>query len=377
MPTPVIDPWALDASGNPDPFFNLDLSRHPEDEDLNLPNGPIIPVDPYPVMNPEIVVVQGDHVVPQEITTPVDIEPEGPEVIELANGGSITFQKTSKGWEAVLDNGTSAQPEVFKGKNKNELMVRMAEGKLNATQKIRELNRELKLGGQAPVAPQQFSQPHPGPRQLTADEQFEIKTELEANPDLALSKWFQKKTGKTVEELMALAEQGANVNINVSMGDVAKEFRDNNPEYYSVDKNYYALVRYIAKNKLRKTIPDNQANTVAVELFHSGYWTVESLEEAFNELNEASLLVPAPRSSAPPPPVAQQPEQTPRPNERIVRQETRPRAALGIRTGDVSPVAAPAPPKAPSVEDLDSLSDEAIAKLMQSAMQVRRQSRRT
>lgn len=377
MPNSPIDPWYLDANGEQDPFLRVDFDTHKEDDDINLPDrDPAISVDPIQSLNPDVVVAQGDEILQGPIHQ--DPEPEGPEVVELPDGGTLTFRKSSKGWEAILDNGTSAQPEVFKGKNKNELMVSIAAGKLNATKKIRELNRELKLGSGQNVPQQQA--PVPQSRQLTADEIFEIKTTLDSNPDLAFSNWFQKKTGLNVEDLVTLARKGANANNEITMDATNRTFVANNPDYYGDPdfKNFNALVRYIAKHKLGKTVTDKTAYPAAVELHESGLWTVENLEEAFQELSDDGFLVLAPRlPKAPPEPETPVRQETRPPDGRIVQQVTRPRAALGIRSSDVTPVPPPAPPTAPSVEDIDSLDQAAFDKLYQQSLAIARQRRRT
>jgi hypothetical protein len=380
MPASAIDPWYVDANGEPDPFLRVDFEPHKEDDEINLPErDPAISLEQHPNLNPDVVVVQGEEHVLGPLTHPVPVEPEGPEVVDLPDGGTLTFQKTSKGWEAILDNGTSAKPEVFKGKNKNELMIAMASGKLNATKKIRDLNRELKLGSGG-QAPQQASQALPQARSLTADEIFEIKTQLDSNPDLALSTWFQKQTGMSVSDLAHLARKGANADTQVSMDSVNRTFLNENPDYYPDQefKNFNAIVRYISKHKTGKNIKDADAAQTATNLYESGFWTVENLEEAFQELSDDGLLVLAPRSSkqAPPEPVAPVVQETRPPGERIVSQVTRPRAALGIRTSDITPVAPPAPPTAPSAEDFESMTDEQIRALMAASLQHRRQSRR-
>lgn len=367
------DPWY-----DPD-FNNIDFNQYKEDDEINLPDhDPVIPIEPIQSLNPDVVVVQGDQILhPTPLPAP---EPDEPEVVELPDGGTLTFQKTSKGWEAVLDSGTSASPERFKGKNKNEVMIAMASGKLNATKKIRELNREIKLGPGPVAPPAQPTQNTAASRKLTADEVFAVKTKFDSDPDAALSEWFELRTGRSVDVLIAQADKGANADANLQMDAVNLAFIQSNPDYYGDKdfKNYISLVKYLAKYKLHKVIQDKEADKTRFDLYNTGLWTVENLEEAFQELSNDGLLVLAPRSSKPAlPVVAPDPEPTPRPSERIVRTETRPRAALGIRTTDITPVTPPAVPVAPSAEDLDSLSDGDIAKLLAGVSQFRRQSRRT
>jgi hypothetical protein len=198
---------------------------------------------------------------------------------------------------------------------------------------------------------------------------------LEANPALAFNTWFQKSTGLSLQELVAKANLGTQAALDLQAEAVNKEFITSNPGYYPDPdyQNFASLVRWIAKYKLGKTATDKNAQAVFNDLVSSGKWTVENLEEAYQDLSEDGLLVKAPKPPKTPPPVEVQTTEpappAPRPEERIVRTETRPRAALGIRTSDVTPAPPPAPEQAPSAEDFDSMTDEQITNLMK---QIRR-----
>jgi hypothetical protein len=364
MTQPIVDPWALNPDGSLDPFSNLvdygALHRDEIDPDL---------LDEHPVIVPEIVtnIPQPEpEVVPQPV---VDPEPEGPEVFQLEDGAYVTRTKEKGQWKAVLDPGTGAKPEIFWGKNKDELLVNVLTGKLNATKKIRELSGKLKFGAPAPVA-----QPAPKlattSRKLTADEIFEIKTMWESDPSAAFDALMQKTRGVTMDEVFSLAQKGANADANLETGAVGEEFVRRNPDYYpdKEGKNFNLIVRWLSKFKLGKS----DANMF--DLHAAGQWTVSNIEEAFADLSSDGLMLQAPRpkqippepQAEPTPPVAvpsNGPAPAPRPNERIVQVVTRPRAGLGLRPSDVTPIAQPEAPKPPSAEDLDSMSDKAHQEL--------------
>jgi hypothetical protein len=370
MPTPVIDPWLVNADGTPDPFAStVDFGMTSKDEvDPSL-----LDDEPQTPLNPDIVGNQppapSEEVVeepPAPPAPPVE-EPTGPEIVELEDGAFVTLERESKGWKATLDPGTG-HAEVFWGNTKNELMVNVLKGKLNATKKIRELNKKVKLAAPARRQPvQETSQPTS--RQLTADETFEIKALWESDPAAALDMLVKKRTNLSLDDLVMKAQKGDQANMNLETEAISREFLARNPEYYpdSENKNFQSLIKWLAKFKLGKTATESNAGDIFTELWQTGNYTVENLEEAFEDLTEDGLLI-KPRLPKPSPPVEvnQQPVPQPAPaasTSRIVKTETRPRAALGIGRSDATAAPPPAP-TAPTDEDLDNLSDEEIKALL-------------
>lgn len=378
MANTVVDPWLVNADGSADPFSRVDFGMTSKDE-IEDPET-IVPT----TLQPEIIGHQPaptDPVVP-EVPAPAaePQEPDAPEITELEDGGTITLEKEKGQWKATLDPGTGANAEVFWGKNKNGLMTNVLKAKLNATKKIRDLNKQLKLGGTAPRTPVAPKPAVPQSRELTADELFEIQTELQANPDKALETWFQKKTGLSVTQLVEIAKRGAAAEAELRIEAVSREFLAQTPEYYPDDKNVEALVRWLGKYKV------GNPSATMYDLDAAGQWTLTNLEEAFADLSDDGLLVKAPRppkaprqaESTPQVPAPPDPVPAPRPaDERIVRTETRPRAALGIRTSDVTPVASPEAPTALSDDDLNNMSDAEIAQLLGGVKRMRIQTRRS
>jgi hypothetical protein len=332
----------------------------------------------FPVqLNPETVTNIPAPAAPEPVQVAEPVEPEepaGPEVIELDGGGTLTIEKKGKKWCASLDAGAGGV-QNFYGQNKNELLVAAFKAQANATRKIRDLNRQVKLG---PVAaePQAPKPAKPQSRELSADEVTEIALELKTNPDAALEKWLQKKTGMTSQQLSDLSRQvrdGTEAKQELTAEQVNKSFLQRNPDFFPDAKyeNFSSLVEYLGKYKLGKTIPTRatgEAREALIDEFYhtlleGGEWTVQNLEDAFNDLNTSGLLVsrptpaPAPQPSAvaPAPPAAAQP----RTDDRIVRTETRPRASLGIRTSEAQP-AAPMPTPLSSADDPDNMTTEQL-----------------
>ena len=390
----VIDPWLLNPDGSVDPFAGtIDFGMTSKDEIDDPDLAPTPTLEPHSGLNPEVVVVEGG--VPRK-TAPVEApvvgpdEPDQPEVVDLDDGGQIVLEKEKGQWKATLDPGNGANPEVFWGKNKNNLVTNVLKAKLNATKKIRELNKQVKLNGapartvSTPVPVQTTSTAH----ELTADERFEIQTQMQSDPDAAIEAWFEKKYGRTFSELVQRTDKGAAADANLRTEAVCRNFLAKNPDWYNDEEsqNFIRLVQWLSKYKLGKVIPEGvDVTPFMFALDTNGWWTVESLEEAFVDLSDDGLLIKAPRLPKVPrvaettPPVAVQNEPAPaqRPDERIVRTETRPRAALGIRPSDITPVAAPEAPTAPSVEDLENLPDAEVARLLGAIKRQRVQLRRS
>lgn len=364
----------------PDPFADeqfapLDLRQAPLAEqlaDLANANPELAPPPP-----PDL---PGQDEIDQQPAPPAVHEPE---VIQYDDGSALTITKNSRGWEAVLDSG-SGNPEVFRGKTKDEMWTNIAAAKMHATRHIRDLNKKIKLTvrNEAPAQPQQ---PQVGPQQvqnraLTADEVVEIKNQLGVNPDLALDAYFQKKTGLSINQLVALARQGANEahasRSTLDMEAIAKEFTGSHPEYQSTNENYFALIGWLTKYKLGRTLTKRNTDEMMDLLYESGHFTVDSLDEAYEELVQDGFLELAsqeqeeeeePEPPAPPP----------TPNPRIARVRVGPRAGLGIRTRETTAAARePVTNRPPSAEELDNLSDAEIAQLFSGVRRVASQSAR-
>ena len=382
MPQPVVDPWLLNSDGTVDPFAGtIDFGMTTKDEvDPNL----LDDERPSP-LNPDIIGNQppapSEEVEEPVVVPPAEPDPEVPEILQLEDGAFVSLEKEKGQWKATLDPGTG-HSEVFWGKTKNELLTNVLVGKLNATKKIRELNKKVKLTASTPQYPRQ-TEPAPSVRPLTADETFEIKAQLESDPALALDTLFQKRTGLTVQQLVDLAQKGAQANMNLETEAISREFLARNPEYYpdSENRNFQSLIKWLAKFKLGKTATDANAGDIFTELWQTGNYTADNLEEAFQDLTDDGMLVKPrlPRTSSPVE-VNQQPVPQPAPaapTPRIVKTETRPRAALGIRPSDVSAIPPPATPSAPTDEDLDNLSDAEIKALLGSVRRQRVAARRS
>lgn len=349
----------LEGIAAEDPAF----TPHPEPSD-----------DPEEIIDPGAPPARGEAPPAQPAApAPAAVQPER---IENADGTSIEIAQTSKGWKATIDSGTGAQPEVFYGNTKDEMWANIARGKANATKQIRELTRQMKLG----TAPAQVKPAVPAQvsgavgRDLTAEEAFEIKTMFDSNPDQALTKWWQIKTGKGVNEVATNSEEGRIARLELESEAASKEFMEKTPDYFVSPDNFRAIVSWLSRNKLGVIADANNFNNLYSGLVIGGHWTVKNLTEAFLDLAESGLLEVEQAQEEPEqvvPTLAPQPQPTATPapaNARIGRTVRQPRAGLGTRPSATARV--PESADSPAVEDLDNLSDKDIKSLWEG---VRRQ----
>lgn len=356
---------------------NTSVVPDPFTDDLFAPLAPSDPEEDFGEAIQKIANEEGVPVVePPAPPAPAAGKPtDEPQVYQYEDGSQVTVEHGSRGWKATLDSNTGAPVEVFYGSTKDELLVNLSAGKINATQKIRELNKKAKLGvgpADAPATPVASPIESAAGRALTADEIFEIKTLLQDNPDAAIEKWFHAKTGLSVAELVKVAKTGKAASDELSAEAISKEFLNRHPEYVPYEKNFEALIAWLSKYKLHQPLNGRDPNSMIEILFNAGQWTAENLDEAYDDLLNDGLLdlqsdepeVPVVPTTAPAAPVTPAAAPTTS-NDRIVR-ERRPRAGranLGIRASEtVARDVEPATP--PSVEELDNLSDDAIGKLL-------------
>ena len=365
------DPWLLNSDGTEDPFAaNVDWHM----PDLVDPDEPL--PDGDPVLTPQ------EDLDPEIITTEPKPDPEdAPETMELEDGTTLALEKEKGQWKGVVATTGAGQPQVYWGKTKNELVFNILKAQANATKKIREQNAKLKFNT-APAKPVVPPPPQTtSARELTAEEVFEYNTLNQTNPAAAFDFLMRKTRGLTIDQVLELAQQGSrkadDVSNQLTGESVTKTFLANNPDYYPDPEwsNFGMLVKWLAKFKLGESVKKGEEEVMFNKLLSTGQYTVENLEEAFQDLSEDGLLLTVPRqpkpnlrTAEPPTPVQVQnePAPAPRPDPRIVSQVTRPRAALGLQRNDVTPVKTPENSTAPSAEDFESLPDDEVSALLNS-----------
>lgn len=347
MPDPVVD--------NVDPF----LDEHTQ---LQLGDGPrnISDLQPEsPELNPEIVTNLETPEAEVETATLVD----EPQTFEYEDGSSIKIDKKKGSWRAILDSGTGAPAEVFYGNTKDELLQNVMAAKIQATKKIREQNREIKLGKNQPQVTQRTEEPRT--HALTADDIQDLKLKLADNPALAFDTYVQKETGFTLTELKLMALEGRRASQKMAADEVSRAFVNNVPDYFVSPANAQAVQGWLTRYKLNKILNDNNWDVLTYELYDKGLWTLDNLVEAYEDLRDNNLLE---SKSATEVEKEEEAEAVPPPAP-----VTRQLRGTGLRVRELRG-GKPTPASLPAPTNLDSLSDKEIEDLLAGVRRLPRQS---
>lgn len=286
---PEIDALLLDSEGKApkeesEPSEEVIASIvEPEETPPAVERVPATPIEaPAPVV--EVVV------------PPPAPEPDSSKTIETKKFKGRLF-KDGKEWVAEITYNNGSGSERFSASNKDELMLKLLEGKGHGTVKVRETVQRYKVGD----TPDDWNY---------------------------FFKQMKDSHGLTIEQFNALPEASRDSIQDTIQAAEAMTFQENYPEYYNVDSNWQQLVKFLSSRK----------------------WplTVHNLELAYRELTDEDLLEsrPAPvvktveTHSAPAAPQVSAPASTPAPVDS---------AAAATSTATPAPAAPAAVPVVPTV----------------------------
>jgi hypothetical protein len=201
---------------------------------------------------------------------------------------------------------------------------------------------------------------------LSANDVFDIKAKLEENPDLAMEEWFQKRTGKTPEQLTALLESSqdtANAAYEVSednaIGQILTDWVDTTNDYFVDIRNRDALISWLLKFKARVSPARFTIDAGLSHLYQNGHLTNENLDAAWEDLKEegqAFLNTPAP-VVVPPAPGNRRPRN----------------AGFNVRSnGGTVTTRTPQVPEKITQADLDRMTDDEIKTLYHGILEMNR-----
>lgn len=242
------------------------------------------------------------------VAVPVPDPEPASETKTTKKGGTISLEKTSRGWRATLNTGLPQLPEEnFYGSNKDELIFNICEAKLEANLAIHRLKKEKLLGGDEPSPAQATPVTKPvSPKvsNLTADDIYEIKNKLTDNPSEAFDAWVKKRFGLEPEEFADALKSSKETQriveaqrVRADIEEVNTDFIRSNPDYaenYQNDENARLLIGRMAKSylnkKITKSTPQSTVDDTIFELYSRGFWTADNLETAKEELIDSGLL---------------------------------------------------------------------------------------
>lgn len=367
-----------------DPNFQVELDTREGPETMAAALAKIADEEPNTQgLEPEVPVV-----VPPVVKTP-----PAPEVIELDGGMSVKIEQDSVAedgstvpWKATLEANTGARPEVFSAKTQKDLMKQVFVAKVNATKKINQQEKQLKLS--RPETPVQPVQPTvTGGKVLTADDEFQFNADFKANPAKAIEKWYQTRLGQAPEETARIskaAQETTAASLQILSVQESKQFLSDNSNYLRTDSNFTELLKYLVKyqpvddySRQLVRIPEKQ-NELVLHLTRLGVFNSDNLSEAFNELSEAGLLelAPEPKPVARATEVVEEPVAEPPATQRIANVRRVSRVANGLTQRETVQGPPAVSPTAPSVEELENATDDEIAKLLQGVRSLAAKTRR-
>ena len=152
-----------------------------------------------------------------------------------------------------IDLGDGSGKQVFEADSLENLVDKLAKAQENATRKIRELS----------VVKKAENKP-------SEEEEFVLAQELATSPSLAFDKLFQKRFGKTAEQMQQILQRAESFDRQQAERTAAEEFVSGTPDYLANKANGSRITRYLETYKLEGT--------------------VENMQKAFKDLSESGLL---------------------------------------------------------------------------------------
>jgi hypothetical protein len=175
-----------------------------------------------------------------EVTTAAETEEQAEEVDEVV-------------YRREIDLGDGSGKQVFEADSLENLVDKLAKAQENATRKIRELSTTKKVENKP-----------------SEEEEFVLAQELATSPSLAFDKMFQKRFGKTPEQLQQILQRVEGFDRQQAERTAAEEFVSGTPDYVANKANGTRITRYLETYKLEGT--------------------VENMQKAFKDLSESGLL---------------------------------------------------------------------------------------
>lgn len=163
-------------------------------------------------------------------------------------------------YRKVIDLGDGSGVQVFEGATPDELIEKLGNAQLNATRKIKELSRT-----------QQPQQQPTGPKARTPEEEWILSQQLTTTPSKAIELEFERVVGMPMSSFRSKMARLEAFETASSEETAAQQFMANHPDYYPTPKNAKKIEKYVRTYGLDATKP-------------------ESVEQAFNDLNESGLL---------------------------------------------------------------------------------------
>lgn len=188
---------------------------------------------------------------PQDAPAPI----AAPEETEVP-AEKVVYQK-------VIDFGDGSGAEVFEADSLEELVDKLAEGKRNASKKIRELTQEKRAAKVEEVAP-------------TDDQEWALGQELLAKPSSTLKKQFEALVGMPLDSFKTKMERMEALEAAQTAEREGHKFQQAHPEFVVSEKNALKLVKACDLSGLPYTAESYEK--VYTELVADGLLAIKEVE---------------------------------------------------------------------------------------------------
>ncbi len=228
---------------------------------------------------PVIADVINEPVVPSTPATPAAATPVAGE----------PYQNKSGVWLVNIDLGDGGGVQKFKHETLKGLISVLAKAQLNATAKIRDLNKRIKDG---PVTPDAAKIVKPlEAKQLTTDEQWSIAQLMNSNPQAAMEQLFEASVGTSSAEMREVIAAAREIKAQNEQSVESNKFLAAHPEFPQSAENANLMYEYLAKNNLAMT--SKNFELAFEELVDAGLVTIGSKKAAL----QVAAVTPAEQSS--------------------------------------------------------------------------------
>lgn len=278
-------------------------------------------------------------------TTATPVEEPQPEVVPVAppvEEETGPLKKNANGeWYTEIDLGDGSGKQIFKGRRKDDVTAQLIQAQTHASRKIRQQERQLKLG-QGLVVPDKEQPVVPfAPRELTKEERWQLSQDLQdpSKAASAMEKMLAASIGAGPEDIRTTLNESKEASRMMQGYIIASRWKALHPEFYADSPaNLAAMEAYFVKNQLAVT--------------------EKNFDIAFQDLSDSGLLETAPVPDEVPeniPAVAPQPvpvERRDSPATPPARARSASATGLSPRSSSVRSGAEPTTPAGPTAEEL-------------------------
>lgn len=159
-------------------------------------------------------------------------------------------------WSKTIDPGNGLRASIFRGQTKREVDNKIVESVKQASRRIVEQEKALKLGEGLLTPDPEQALPEFKRRDLSADELYAIAHSLTnpAQAQEAQRKLLEAEFGAPIETVRKTLRRTVELDEQLAGKAAGEEFAAKHPEYVLCRENGQTLVKWLVKNKLAPTV---------------------------------------------------------------------------------------------------------------------------